>query len=125
MKKLLLVLCLGIGAVSVVGAYVVIGAEPVAAANNCKGVNTAILGCGYANDGIGGILRLVIQILTGGVGVLATAGIIISAIQYSSAGDNTEQVAKAKKRIRDIVIGILAYATMATITNFLVPGGVF
>jgi hypothetical protein len=41
-----------------------------------------------------------------------------------TARDNAAQVAKAKKRIIEIIIGLVVYALMFTIINFIVPGGV-
>ena len=85
--------------------------------------------CDAANSDDGSaifeILKIVLQTLTGAVFVLATIGIIISAIQYSSANSNPEQVAKAKKRIWEIAIALIVYAFITVIVNFLIPGGLF
>lgn len=93
-------------------------------------INTLALSCSIlpqdiCDGGIWGIIGLVIQILTYAIGVLATVGIVISAVQYTTAGDDPGKVATAKKRMIEIAIGVVAYAFMATIAQFLIPGGVF
>lgn len=100
------------------------------------GVKTSIINCTPtdkdgdgktdANEtGIWEILILVINILTAGVGVLALAGIVYGAVLYTSAGGNSEQVKKAKGVFMNVVIGVVAFAAMWALLNFLVPGGVF
>ena len=93
---------------------------------------TAIIKCdipdgaeGYKNTGLWSILILIINILTAGVGVVALAGIVYGSILYTSAGGNQEQVKKAMGIFTNIVIGIIAFAGMWALLNFLVPGGVF
>ena len=93
---------------------------------------TAIIKCDIPDDaegveksGLWSILMLVINILTAGVGVVALAGIVYGSILYTSAGGNQEQVKKAMGIFTNIVIGIIAFAGMWALLNFLVPGGVF
>jgi len=74
-------------------------------------------------DGVWKILAFVVSILTVGVGILATLGLIVSGIQYTTAGDSTEKTTKAKKRILEIVIGLAAYALLWAVANWLIPGG--
>jgi len=63
--------------------------------------------------------------LTAGIGVLAVAGIVYGSILYTSAGDSSEKVSKSREVIRNVVIGILAYALMYAVLNFIIPGGLF
>ncbi|MNR13884.1 hypothetical protein D3C85_1303190 [compost metagenome] len=77
------------------------------------------------NSGVFGILKLVINIMTTGVGILAVGGIVYGSILYTSAGGSSEQTKKAIGVITNVVIGLLAYALMYAITNFLIPGGLF
>lgn len=65
------------------------------------------------------------MVLTFGVTIAATVGVVISAITYMSSTSNAEQIAKAKKRILEIIIGLALYACLWSIANFLIPGGVF
>jgi len=72
---------------------------------------------------INGILKLVLNILVYGLGAAAVLGVIIAGIQYMTARDDVAQVAKAKKRLIEIVIGLVAWALMFTVLNWLIPGG--
>ena len=100
--------------------------------NGCE-TDTAIIKCdnvdvtqdGVENTGLWSILMLAINVLTAGVGVVALAGIVYGSILYTSAGGNQEQVKKAMGIFTNVVIGIIAFAGMWALLNFLVPGGVF
>lgn len=71
------------------------------------------------------LLLLVVNILTAGVAILSIGGIIYGAILYTSAGDNQGQLAKAKDTIRNVIIGIVTFAFMFSLLQWLIPGGVF
>ncbi len=75
-------------------------------------------GCGVYT-----ILNLVINILSIGIGLLAIIGVTIVGIQYLTAKDSTEQTKKAKNRMFEIVIGLIAYAALYAGIQFLLPGG--
>lgn len=113
---------------------------PIAAADDtqlqCGSVKTSVIGgsaCSGIDDksgdlqssGIFAILRLVIQIMTAGVGVLAVGGLVYGAVLYVSAADSAEQVKKARTIITGVVIGIIAYGLMFAILNYIIPGGLF
>lgn len=87
-------------------------------------VNAAILTdaceCG-GGESIIHIIALVVNILTVGIGVVGTIGIVISGLQYLTAGGNEEQTRKAKRRIFEIVIGFAAYAVIYLALYFLLP----
>jgi hypothetical protein len=101
--------------------------------NNGCGTNTAIIQCknvdvtksGAENTGLWSLLLTAINILTAGVGVAAIGGIIYGSILYTSAGGSPEQVKKAIGIITNVVIGVVAYALMFSLLNFLIPGGLF
>ncbi|MBP5656552.1 hypothetical protein J6X15_03145 [Candidatus Saccharibacteria bacterium] len=59
------------------------------------------------------IIIFVIGVLSIGIGVLATIGIIICGYLIMTARDNEQQITKAKKRLMEIVIGIVIWAIMA------------
>lgn len=84
-------------------------------------VETSIL---PENFDIDKILKLVLNILVYGLGAAAVLGVIIAGIQYMTARDDVAQVAKAKKRLIEIVIGLVAWALMFTVLNWLIPGGI-
>lgn len=69
------------------------------------------------------ILKLVLDVLVYGLGVAAVLGVIIAAIMYLTARDNEAQVTKAKTRLYEVVIGLVAWAVMWAVLNWLVPGG--
>ncbi len=70
-------------------------------------------------------INVVLQVLTYGVGVGGVVGIVISGIQYLTARDNEAQAAKARRRILEVVIGLVVYAVMYVVLKFLlIPGGI-
>ena len=97
----------------------------------CGNVATSIIQCDQdggdkiEETGVWGILIIAINILIAGVGVLALAGIIYGSVLYTSAGGSAEQVKKAMGIFTNVVIGVLAFAAMWVLLNFLVPGGAF
>lgn len=101
------------------------------AGNDCGGVETAIIKCSQSNsgdiedNGVWGLLMLVLKILTAGVGIVAVGGIVYGAILYTTAEDKADQVKKATDIITNVVIGLIAFALMWALLNFIVPGGVF
>ena len=72
-------------------------------------------------EGIVCVLKLIVDIMSICIGTLATIGITISGIQYLTAGGNEEQTKKAKRRIFEIVIGLVAYAIGALVFYWLIP----
>lgn len=68
------------------------------------------------------LLLLILKILVYGLGAAATIGVVVAGIQYLTARDSETQVAAAKKRLLDVVIGLVAWALMWTVLNWLIPG---
>ena len=106
--------------------------KPADDANGCGGVTTAIIKCDQdgtgtdvTNTGVWGILLLVINILTAGVGVAALGGLIYGAVLYTASGGSPDQIKKARTIFTNVVVGIIAYAAMFALLNFIIPGGVF
>ncbi|MEO8911886.1 MAG: pilin [Candidatus Saccharimonas sp.] len=81
-------------------------------------------GADSKNTGIFKLLLWILNIMTAVVGLAAIGAIVYAGIMYSSAGDDSAQVTKAKNLIRDTVIGLIVYGLMFLILNFLIPGGV-
>lgn len=88
--------------------------------NNCGAVILADC-CKEDGEGIQCILKMVVDIFSAGVGILGVVGICIVGIQYLTAADNEEQLRKSKKRLIDIIIGLLIYACMYALLSFLLP----
>lgn len=80
---------------------------------------------GSSKSSIIDLLKMILKIMTGGVGVIAVGAIIYASVLYTSAGDNAQQVTQSKTVITNTAIGVVAYGLMALILNFLIPGGVF
>ena len=92
----------------------------------CAGEKTDFFACGANGaDAIVAVIKIIILIVSVGVGVVAVGGIVYGAILYASAQDNQEQVQKGVRMIRSVIIGLVLYIFMVSIINFLVPGGVF
>lgn len=119
------------GALLLIPVIAFIPSTNIFAQQSCGGVDTAVISCTQGggdkveNTGLWGVLLIVVNIMTAGVGVLALAGIIYGAVLYTSAGGSPEQVKKAYGIFTNVVIGVLAFAGMYTLLNFIVPGGVF
>ena len=96
---------------------------PVFAADkDDTGVETAILTtCGQDEDGVGCILRLVVDIMSIGVGILGVIGITVVGIQYLTAGGDEGKVKKSKQRMFEIVIGLVAYVVIYAALRWLLP----
>ena len=99
---------------------------------DCAGVKTSIISCSQSGDGknaedsgVWGILLLMLNILTAGIGLTAVGGIVYASILYASASDDAAQVKQAKEIIKNVVLGLVAYGGMYLILNFLIPGGIF
>ncbi len=128
MKKLLLGIVAVVMGVSLLGALTVTPAWAEDDNKSDKCANTAILKSEdlTCDDGNGssiiGVLRLVVEIMTIGVGILGVVGITIVGTQYLTAGGNEEQTRKAKRRMFEIVIGIVAYVVLYALLAWLLPG---
>ena len=66
----------------------------------------------------------IVNFFAAGVGVIVLAMIVVGGIQYASAGDNAQNAAAARNRIKNAIIGLILYLFMFAIVNFLVPGGI-
>ena len=87
--------------------------------------------CGAADEkevessGAWMLLLLALSILTFGIGVVAVAMVAYAAFLYTTSGDNSNQTKSAIEMIRNVVIGIIAYALMWAFLQYLIPGGIF
>lgn len=83
---------------------------------DCKDLST----CDLITDYVKPTINLLVAV----VGIGAVISIIVGGIQYSSSGGNPQKSSAAKDRIRNSVIGLLAFLFLYAMLNFLVPGGV-
>ena len=117
-KKLILALALAILSTLLLPRFVF--------AASCNGIDTTIVECndGDGANGIWILIGTIINILAVGVLLVATIATIIAGVQYMTARDNPAQVDAAKKRFRNMAIGLAAYAFMYVLLGFIIPGGV-
>ena len=99
------------------------------AADSSRGVVETVFFGNLDDDGKGcgvyTVVNLVIDIITIGIGILSVASIIAMGIKYMTAGGDEEQAKKAKYRLLQIVVGLLAYALLYVGVQWLLPGGKF
>ena len=106
--------------------------SPIASAD-CGGAPTSIINCPQAggtkakvkDTGLWGVLILVLNILSAGIGVAAVGGVVYGSIMYTTAGGSPEQVKQARMIIFNVVTGLIAYAALFSLLNYLIPGGLF
>lgn len=70
------------------------------------------------------IILFAVKILTIGFGILATIGIITFGVQYLTARDNEGQLQRARKRLIDVIIGVVAYGMMYLLLELFLPGDI-
>ncbi len=91
----------------------------------CGGVDTSIISCTEGGDGgIWHIIHLVVDILSIGIGIAGVVGVSVAGIQYLTAGPDVGKTQKAKERIYQIVIGLVAYVMAFVGLQWLMPNGV-
>lgn len=77
------------------------------------------------DDGIMQMVQFIANMLGAGITVVGIIGIVICGVTYLTARDNEAQVAKAKKRLMDVIIGlviwILFWAGSSSIFTLLSP----
>lgn len=104
----------------------VIFAPQVALAAKCGGAETSIISCdGTGSTAIIDIIKQVIKILTAGIGIAAVGAVIYGAFLYTTSEGSPDKIKKAREVWTNTVIGIIMFAFMVAITNFIIPGGVF
>ena len=98
----------------------------IALAANCGGAETSgISGDGTGSTAIINIIKQVIKILTAGIGIAAVGAVIYGAFLYTTSEGSPDKIKKAREIWTNTVIGLLMFAFMVLITNFIIPGGVF
>ncbi len=71
------------------------------------------------------LLQGAIDLMAAVTGIVIVLSIIIGAIQYMTARDNSGQVAAAKNRIFMSILSLILFIFAYTILQWLVPGGIF
>lgn len=70
-------------------------------------------------------LNIFVEFLSGAVGVVVVAMIIMGGIQYSMAGANPTALTAAKQRITNALIALVAFVLIFSFLQWLIPGGIF
>ncbi len=96
---------------------IAIFSQPAFAASDC-----AILLSAFCDGDLGGLLTLIINILTGGIVVAGTIGIIWFGRIILMARDDVSEVAKAKKRLLEVVVGLAMWSIAYAGASFFIPG---
>ena len=85
-------------------------------------VATTFFGTACGKEGIFKVLSFALDIMTIGIGILAVIGILVVGVQYLTAGDNVGQTEKAKRRMLEIIIGLVIYIVVYGLLKWLLPG---
>ncbi len=95
-----------------------IDADPTFNSKQCNGKDvTSSDNCIITN------VNVVINILSGSIGLLVIIVIIIAGIQYTTAGGDPQRIGKAKNRIRNAIVALVAYMFLYGFLQWIVPGG--
>ena len=127
-KQLARTVGITVSSLSITAGAGVVYSAGTAAAVSCSVLPNSV--CSKADDGSvssGGVFELlkwVLRIMTGLVGIAAVGGLVWAGMLYGSASSSNEQVKHAKTIITDVVVGLVAYALMFIVVNWLIPGGV-
>ncbi len=103
---------------------VVCGDNQVAVAIPINGQNCIDKGTTLETNPIFLLLTTILKFLSVGVGVAAVGGIVYGGYLYLTARGNSSKTTQGVITIINSLVGVLLYALMFAIINFLVPGGV-
>jgi len=70
-------------------------------------------------------LTMIIQFLSGAIGLVIVLMLVIGGIQYITSAGDPGAVKNAKSRITNAIIALVLFILMFAILNFLIPGGIF
>ncbi len=79
-----------------------------------------ILSQGEGDDGLINTVTSIINVALGLLGIVAVVIILVAGFKWMTAGGNEEQVAEAKKRISQGVIGLAIILASYAIANFVI-----
>jgi hypothetical protein len=96
-------------------------------------ITTSIIDCSdvpntgdpVEDNGAWKLLVTIIQIMTAGVGIAGVGGIVFGGVRYATSAGNFERAKKSLIVIANVGIGLVAYALMFALLNFIIPGGLF
>lgn len=78
------------------------------------------------NSANGGVifayLRIIIAFLSGAVGLVVVMMLVIGGIRYITSAGDPGQIKAAKNQVTNALTGLVLFALMFAILNFLIPG---
>jgi hypothetical protein len=99
-------------------------APTMVSAANCGDVPTALIDCGAGKENpIIHMLKLIVNFLSVGVGVVAVGGIVWGAVLYTTSNGDASKSKQGVTVIVNTVIGLLLFVFAYALMNFLIPGG--
>jgi uncharacterized membrane protein YsdA (DUF1294 family) len=69
-------------------------------------------------------LNPAIQTASGLVGIVVVLSIILGAIQYITSEGDPQKASKAKGRITNSILALIAFFFLYALLQFLIPGGI-
>jgi hypothetical protein len=89
------------------------------------GGDQASSSCGQkACDLVDKYLNPFINLLSSLVGIAVVLSIILGGIQYTTSGGDPQKAAKAKGRITNSIVAMIAFMFLYAFLQFLIPGGI-
>ncbi|MBQ6414119.1 hypothetical protein IJI28_00650 [Candidatus Saccharibacteria bacterium] len=93
-----------------------------ASATSCGGVETSMVSCDEGGSGgIFHLLSLFLDIFSIGIGITAVIGIAVAGTQYLTSKGDPTNTAKAKRRLYEIIIGVVCYVVLWAGLRWLLP----
>lgn len=109
------------------------GTPAINPTNNTSSTSSSNLGNGcngksaqdcLTQDPIVKDLNVVVDVLSGAVGIIVVGVIILGGIQYSLAGGSPNATEAAKKRITNGLIALVVFIFTFAFLQWLIPGGI-
>lgn len=95
------------------------------AASNCSDSTQAGLQKCLKGNPIVKDLNTVVGFLSALVGIVVIGSLVYAGIQYIIAGDNASEVTAAKQRIIKSLVALVAYVSIFSFLQWIIPGGIF
>jgi len=70
-------------------------------------------------------IRFFINVISSIIIVGAIVMVTLAGLEYSASGDNSQTVQNAKKRITNVLLGLVSYFFLYAFLQWVIPGGVF
>ena len=90
---------------------------------NCDN-NSDLNNC-LANNVIVKDLQIFVNFLSAAAALVIIGSLIVGGIQYSLAGDSSDAVGKAKKRLTAAALALGVFLFIFPLVQWLIPGGIF